>query len=1435
MIDVIGNTQEESFLLEEPTRVLPDINQKNLMTIDWSLTAGAAPHAEQIAQAVNDTPLEVLNEQLVGADTVYRDEKLISDLEEVAYNRTDLLPEALKIKRDEAMSEAEISASPLGVSYAWVNSLEGSAGLSKSEKIKLASDHNLSMFYAEKFDEQSWLDVGFDFIGMMVVPDDGYNLTKSVSALNPDVSAVEAYMTSQKHVDDLVAYRASLPAEARIEWDKKLIEIVGDVDDNVLQQFILNDRLTGKDTLVEEDLTIEAAGIGLTGMNAALAGGTAALASFGKKVMRGLTALNRAKMLSDAKDIEKAASLLEAAATDKTVGRAVGVPTTEAQGVGNPLVTAAIKETVLRGAPEELSKTFRAYMDGVESSLDYARDRINIQLSLTDEEAGRIIGKVDKQLSSYPDIEVTDIKKTQDGTGIEINYLFHGDEGTVPVQEIKMFTIDDVGGFVENDASLMNALNPTASPNMRLGKDRELFVQQAEAIINARAKASSGFTEAFRAAWAPIKGNNKSMQNVSDMLFALDGKKLTPTYDLLVNTGVGGRKLNDKEFMAFQGMRKMLDDVYNMNNYSLRREMEIKNIRNVKIGDKDHFAKVYESPEAARMGFGQAEETNVFIPALGETKTITKTTELDEFLNNGYTLVKADSKDPLDWFEAGTNKVRFSLVKSGEISNLPEKVLTRVPNYMPRIYDNANVFIQKTRKMVVDGKARDITETIAYAATDGQALKYIKNLEAAAKTAGKEITYTRHFDKDPIVAGRTTDDQMRIAGGQFRADRKVKELIDASENGGRKKLDALDTIQQYMQYTARRVPSAEWRMNVQQRMINEISTDLAEAKGRRFSEMRGIVEASSLPQGRKAKLLTALDQVNGIIGVPTQTEQAFAGVIRSIGKTFDKAGHERIASFLYDYRDQTAVNFLKGRAFNLNLGMFSIVQLPVQAFGATMALAVDPKFAPRALQKWMAASLWDQGNRSKAGDSAMAALSKKLGMDHKAFQQDWEFWRKSGMYDSVVASNADFATISEGMLMDGQLLRRAYGTLEEKGQMFFKMGELANMRISFFTSLERQKALDGAKFNYGDETLKKVLARAEQYRLNMGAGNKAWFQRGIWSLPTQFKQIYTKFAEAMFGDWFTPAERTRVILAQATLFGVAGVPILNSFQDQIVDMFFDEGDLTTAQLVAAKRGALGFLFNDVLEVDAVISGRMALASDYMEDFEKLFSGETGMVEGSLGVAYSLFGRSYDVIKSFSREVATVGHTPPEEWSFDMVGDALSDIGKTTLSMTASGRKALQAYDLAHADAYFSKNGQVLFSYPEGATMGTKIARAVGFTSQDLMDVYELSDAIRTSKDKEKALSDQITQMFHNWSIATDAGDSVNAKRAARALHYLRAQVDDFDTRQRIMQQVLTKMDSREFDEKTFKDWINMRASDLFTAQGEFSVLANKKAESLGEK
>ncbi|NDG53806.1 MAG: hypothetical protein EBY39_12445, partial [Flavobacteriia bacterium] len=94
---------------------------------------------------------------------------------------------------------------------------------------------------------------------------------------------------------------------------------------------------------------------------------------------------------------------------------------------------------------------------------------------------------------------------------------------------------------------------------------------------------------------------------------------------------------------------------------------------------------------------------------------------------------------------------------------------------------------------------------------------------------------------------------------------------------------------------------------------------------------------------------------------------------------------------------------------------------------------------------------------------------------------------------------------------------------------------------------------------------------------------------------------------------------------------------------------------------------------------------------------------------------------------------------------------------------------------------------------------------------------------------EKVLADQITQMLHNWSIATDASDEVGAARAARALHYLRAQVDDYDTRERIMDQVLRKMDNKEFDERTFEEWLYMRSSDLFNATGEFSIMASEKA------
>ncbi len=1398
--------------IPETFDIYPEKNRKNLATVDWTITS---PRARQVASEtaafIDSNSMTDVNNEVLAMDEENSQIGVENALTQVALETPEAVAPALAEAQTALETQRRLRESPLGPSVAWVNSLENADKIPENIRMKVAANHHFSVKMAELFDDASAWDLGADFLGLMFYPDEGWNASNLNQAMGADVDKVSSYMFSHEGLMRLAQFRNELPPEAIPYWDEMLTENMQDETGNFMKTYITLSQAVGLDPNADVDHLLEKAGIFAT------------VNGLGRRVVRGLMTFNRMRMLSKTnQNADTVAMLADLAARKPDAGRALGIPQADAAQAFNP-----IKVGVLQGAPEEMSAIYRSHMRAVDEGLDYAFDTMKIDFRVTPEEAEKLAASVERRMGKMPNVEDVEVVKAVEG--LHIKYLIKDDNGARIAEDYVPYTLDAIGGFQQKEAGLLNSLNFTASPNIRVGKDRDILVQQAEAIVATTAKRQMGYAQAMEAAIAPIKGNKKSVNNVSSMLEALDEQQIVPSYQKLVNEGVGGLRLNDAEFLAFKGIRRILDDAYETSNTALRREMEIKGLSEVKMGDKAVFAKAYQTPEAARMGFLQSEEHMVFVEGRG-IQSFDKAEALDEFLGKGYRLVKADSREHLDWFKDGNDFVRFALVKADKVGELPQRVLKQVPNYLPKIRENATTYVQKMVTRNIDGKRKTVAETVAWAETGSQAARYVERANKALVDAGKEAAEYKiiHAD-DPILSGRAVEDNMRIAGGMYRADRKATELEFAGEIGGGKRVEALDAIQQYMGYMSRRMPMSEWRMNVQQRWINDMADRLPNIRNMRWHEMREAVKGSNLDQQVKAKYLTSFDQIQGMLGVPTKEEQAFQGFLRSVAKVFDKPGagkrREEVAKFLYSppHALTNPYDAMKGASFHLNLGTFSIVQMPVQAMGMAVALAANPVYAAKGAVNFMLFGMMDNMGKWATSPSFLKK-AEKMGVKPGVLKREYEFWRRSGMYDSVVAGNADYAAMANSLPIDRNVISR----LADKGTMFFKAGELANMRVSFATALEREKAINKA-FNYTDDDLRKVLARAEQYRMNMGAGNKAWFQRGIVSLPTQFKQIYTKFAETMLGDWFTPQERMRIATAQMALFGSLGIPMGEHAADWILDQLFEPGELSSEQLMSFKRGIMGWLVSGQMDIDAVVSGRLTLAADWSEEFVKMFDGETSVVEALLGVSFNLFGRGAETGKAIYRNFKSM-----EEWTPENMGDALADIGKSMIEWSASGRKALQAYDLYHADAIM-RNGEVLVQYDEGEVNNlTILARAIGFSSQDMEDAWKISRAERTLKEKERKLADQITTMTFNWSLAVDHSDANAARRHQNAINFLYSQVDDMEARKRIRQAVVQRLRGREFGDRVMKTWVENRINSNFEDAAKFSIYATSQMEKIKE-
>tara|TARA_R110000823_G_C15952958_1_gene502550 strand:- start:25851 stop:30161 length:4311 start_codon:yes stop_codon:yes gene_type:complete len=1417
----------------ENQETFSDVNQKKSLQAD--LAVSTISKGGDLVQAIEESATMSADEMRIKATTDHQNserELLNGTVEHIA--RTD--PDRLSIAVPESQAKFReielLGESKLAPYRSWVDSLDGSEKLTSKEKDAIAVDSVLLEAITKGADKRAWYETSWDVLGMMAVPDESYNAAALQSDLFGDEVGFKEWLGSADAFYNIAEFRNQLPAEQRVMFDERLVEAVQGVDDNKLQQISAVLAVLGRDP---DTIAFQ----GMEKAEALLVG-----AGLGKALFKGLRSVNVLNRTAKAGDARAVAKISDAVTSDLAIAKEAGVTQADAATVGNPVKP----EGVFTGAPEGVQKMYRDYQGDVTAALEKATDVLNITARPDTKDADEIAASIKRNLSKNDDFEniVTKANLEQ----VDISYDVVTPDGLVSVSETRKFVIDDLGGFQQEEAGMLaSGLRFATSPNTLAGADRRTFVQQAESALFAKSRTQAGLNQAVDAALKPINGNIKSLKKVDVVLKQLDGTDIEPTYHKLVNEGIGGQRLNDKEFVAVTGLRRVMDDVWYQNNVTVRREMELRGAKSIDFGDGNiQYAKPQKDANTAYNSFSSDVENQIIVDSAGETFRGMGLDALKTKYDEGQVLVKADSPDTGDWFKSSEGSVRYMLVNRDSVKSLPDVVLNRVKNYLPKLREDANYFVKANREVVVNGVKRPKQVTIAYASTEGQALRYIERLKKAATDAGEEWVEGSHvalFDREISKAARDSD-VLTSGGGLMRGKRKSSELDWAGDldEGGR--TDALDSIQRYMGMTADRVSMSEWRLEARARVINEVETVPSigsKVRGMDWGSIRAEISNASMAPQRKAKLLGMYDQTSTMSNIPTKTDQAFQGAVRAVAVALDRKGKkgESIAKYLYQMQDKSVVDIMKGITFNLTLGTFNMVQIPVQLLGASVAVSINPIAATKALPRWLMASGLDFVTNEQAASKFLNKVAKDQGLDSKTLQNDYSAWRKSGMYEAVVRGSADASSLANRLPYDAGFLRKGFTKAVEMGQTPYRMGELSNMRISFFTALEREKSLKGKSFKYDDATIGRVVSRAEQYRLNMSGANKAAFQKGIWALPTQFKQIYTKYMESVLGSHFTGKEKARLAIGQMALFGAAGVPILNHFTDGFLTNIvgLEEGDLNSEQLIAAKRGAIGWLINHELDIDALVSGRLTVSADVIEDINKSFADErTPMYKTMLGASFT----SGDKILDLFGNSVLAGNMIIDEYLDDTEGlhpktkEAAYMVGESLLAIPGSSRKWLAARYLSEGLVRKSDGTPLYSANPE---LRDIIARAVGFGSQESDDIYKLSQSEFNRKDRIKSLSDFYIAMLYRM----DYGVREQLEGVTEASHINATVVQEMINKEdpadaeEIWSNVTSRLSKpRDFREKTLHDSLINAVGAYTNAANEMSIIKQKfiEEEKLGD-
>ena len=891
-------------------------------------------------------------------------------------------------------------------------------------------------------------------------------------------------------------------------------------------------------------------------------------------------------------------------------------------------------------------------------------------------------------------------------------------EGT-RVERVMSYTTDDIGEFVSNgEGGYMPFDGGLTSPNARFIVDRETLVQLPEQMQFQSAKIRESYDNAIRASLGDLKRHE--MKNIDKLLTAGDEGGVVFNRQQMMS-GSLGHVFSEKEVKAYEGIRQVIHHMYMAKNKQILDSWRADGIKTIMWGTDTQPVKRYGKASDAATGFSQATTKSHMVglrKADGGFQRFdldpnsTKTRDIiNKKYEDGYELARVTNGRLLSLEE--TN-VEWAFVRRTDFQEPTGFPLGQRAGYMPKVRKNGNFFVKERKTMNIGGKE-------GVPATP-KTIRYFDNHTDAKKWADAQ---PNRKDLDVLADGEMSSvdrelEYQNISGGLFTGARSSEEIpfgLPEQKLTGQRE-DALHGLQRYVNHLAKQMPYNLYRMGIRQRWENtakELGGLVGQPKGG-FDDLVNHLD----PKHPAHKFLKdSHNQVKLISGVPTDEEKKAREASSALAYWLERKGLTRIAAAMHGKNVPDEIGgALRGATFHTLLGMYNPAQYLIQASGAFIALSINPVHGLKAIGQSMGFQVLDRmvaKNPEKM--STYLKWLEKTGVDVEGYRM----WHKSGLKESITSSNIDYEGLWANLPYDASVLRKILAN----DTFFFKSGELVSARVSFATAYNRFKALNKGK-DITDSDLPAILGRTEQYRLNMSKANAAKFQTGLTSVPAQFQQVNTKFMEKVFGTGeLTGAEKIRMATGQAALFGTMGIPIVGYVTPVVLDYLgLNAENLSEAEMRTVRNGALTWFFNDFMDVNSIISGRMSLGGDFVEKIFNAAVEPTRVVEIIGGPSYSIWEKGHNMV--FNMQTVLMADFSAEGLDANKTALVTEVLAKSLSQFAGPLANTYKAYDMTHSKFYKNKSGKPLFEM-EDNNWQTIMFQAFGFSSQEVADYYELNN------------------------------------------------------------------------------------------------------------
>ncbi len=445
------------------------------------------------------------------------------------------------------------------------------------------------------------------------------------------------------------------------------------------------------------------------------------------------------------------------------------------------------------------------------------------------------------------------------------------------------------------------------------------------------------------------------------------------------------------------------------------------------------------------------------------------------------------------------------------------------------------------------------------------------------------------------------------------------------------------------------------------------------------------------------------------------------------------------------YDNNNPAEALRALAFDAKLGMFNIVQLPLQLSTVSAILTLSPKYAMGGVGNmlFLRQYLTKSGTEHYLNELTKRGVHKLSGFnDAQEFKAFMKASKKSGFLDvggthGMINSAGPHATISE--------FGNSVDKVRQAGRFFFNEGEILNRSVAMNVAWKetREKfpklAVDSPEF------IRRWEGRSEEYAFNMSRESQAWWQRGILSIPTQFWAYQARVLEAMLGNTFTPRQRLQLVLGQTLMYGSAGLPLAGLVTDA---MNAEQGGAPPISTMwgAAQRGLVDTVMFHMTGADA--SFERYASGSWINTVVKDILGYSQYGEKSLGeLAVGATGNS---ALMFGKDVGAIVDKMLKYSTAEAGGDILDPITSDDLWRLATNISSVSNVHkfmlIQNYGTFDTRKGQTIFADLPPAFAWESALLGAGPGAQ-----HDLTAKMAYLKDKKKQI-EEASRVFENYRV-----------------------------------------------------------------------------------